>query len=148
MSTMSWIWAAAVVVFLILELMTPTLVFACFVAASLAAGIYAWFDPSGYYWQIGIFLIVSLALLPATRRLAHHITRESPTKSNVDALVGEVGLVIKPIDPDLGGQIEVGSEIWRARSSTPIAVNEKAKVVAVSGAHLEVEPLTGQEEQS
>lgn len=148
MSTMFWIWAAAIVVFLILELMTPTLVFACFVVASLAAGIYAWFEPTSYYWQIGIFLVVALVLLPATRSLAHRITRESPRKSNVDALVGQVGLVVKPIDPDLGGQIKVGSEVWRARSTTTIAVNEKATVVAVSGAHLEVEPLASQEEQS
>jgi membrane protein implicated in regulation of membrane protease activity len=144
---MFWIWAAAVVIFLILELMTPTLVFACFVVASLAAGIYAWFEPTNYYWQIAVFLIVSLILLPATRSLARRITRESPRKSNVDALVGEVGLVVKPIDPDLGGQVKVGSEVWRARSSRAIAVNEKARVIAVAGAHLEVEPITSQEEE-
>ncbi len=147
MSTMSWIWAAAVAVFLILELMTPSLVFACFVVAALTAGIYAWFEPTSYYWQIGIFLGVALVLLPATRTLARRITRESPRKSNVDALVGEVGLVVKPIDPDLGGQVKVGGEIWRARASSAIAVNEKAKVIAVSGTHLDVEPMKMQEEK-
>ena len=56
MPNIVWIWLAALVIFLILELMTPTLIFACFVIGSLVSGIYSIFDPAGYYWQIGIFI--------------------------------------------------------------------------------------------
>ncbi|MFH1688598.1 MAG: NfeD family protein [bacterium] len=140
MSTMFWLWAAAVVVFLILELMTPTLVFGCFTAASLAAGVYAWFAPEAYYWQIGIFIVVSLVLLPATRALAKKITKESPQKSNVDALVGQVALVTKAIDPDLGGQIKIQGETWRAWATKSIGEGTKVVVMRIEGAHLHVEP--------
>ena len=146
MSTMFWIWAAAVAVFLIMELMTPTLVFACFVAASLVAGIYAYFAPDAYYWQIGLFIVVSVVLLPLTRSLAKKITKESPQKSNVDALIDQVALVTKAIDPDLGGQVKIGGEIWRALADEQIAVGEKVTVIEVSGVHVKVEKLTTEEE--
>ena len=39
MENIVWIWLLAAVIFLILELLTPTLVFACFVVASVVAGV-------------------------------------------------------------------------------------------------------------
>lgn len=146
MSTMFWIWAAAMVVFLILELMTPTLVFACFVVASLAAGVFAFFSPAAFYWQIGIFVVVAVVLLPLTRKLAGKITRPSPQKSNVDALIGKVALVTKHIDPDLGGQVKIEGEIWTARANESVEEGEKVKVVEVSGTKVHVEKLSEEKE--
>ena len=141
MSTMFWIWAAAMIVFLILELMTPTFVFACFVAASLVAGIFAFFSPDAYYWQIGIFVTVAVVLLPLTRKLAGKITKPSPQKSNVDALIDKVALVTKSIDPDLGGQVKIEGEVWTARANEPVEEGEKVRVIKVSGAKVHVEKL-------
>lgn len=139
MSSIVWIWLAAVVVFLILELVTPTLIFACFVAGSLVSGVFSFFYPDSYYWQIGLFVGVSIVLLPLTRTLARKITKPSPQKSNVDALIGKVGLVTKVIDPDLGGQIQVEGEVWVAHADERIDEDEKVTVVSVSGTKLHVE---------
>ena len=141
METMFWIWLAAAVVFLILELATPTLIFACFVAGSIASGVFSFFYPEAYYWQIGIFLIISTVLLPLTRALAKKITRESPQKSNVDALIGKVALVTKAIDPDLGGQVQIEGEIWVANADEAIEENAKVKVVSFSGTKAHVERI-------
>ena len=141
MSTIFWVWAVAVLIFLILELWTPTLVFACFVVGALAAGIYSAFSPEAYYWQLGIFVVVSAVLLPATRSLARRITKPSPQKSNVDAMIGKVGLVTKDIDPDLGGQVKVEGETWQARAGEQIETDKKVKIVSVSGTKLHVEKL-------
>jgi len=138
MSTMFWIWMAAAAVFLILELVSPTFVFACFVAGSVGAGIYAYISPESYYWQLGIFIGITLVLLPLTRRLAHRITGPSAQKSNVDALIDQVAIVVKPIDPDLGGQVRLRGEIWLAHADEPIERDRKVRVVSVSGARLEV----------
>lgn len=148
MENIVWIWLAAVIVFLILELASPTLVFACFVVGSLAGGIYALFDPSGYYWQIGIFVAVSVVLLPLTRKLARRITAESPSQSNVDALMNKVGLVTKPIDPDLGGQVRLDGEVWRAVSEQAIETNTKVRVVGINGNKVQVVRIIEQEKQS
>ncbi len=139
MTTMFWIWMAAVVVFLILEIMTPTLIFACFVVGAGTTGIYAYFYPEAYLWQIGLFAGVSIILLPLTRTLAKKITKPSPQKSNVDALIGKVALVTKEIDPDLGGQVRIEGETWVAIAGEKIDRDLKVKVISVSGTRVHVE---------
>jgi membrane protein implicated in regulation of membrane protease activity len=141
MAAMFWIWLAAAVVFLILELTSPTFVFACFVAGSLVAGVYSYFSPEAYYWQIGIFIIVTVVLLPLTRGLARRITRESPQRSNVDALIGRTALVIRAIDPDLGGQVRIEGETWKAVADERIDENTKVEVLDVSGTKVHVRRL-------
>ena len=146
MSTMFWVWLTAAVVFLILELMTPTFVFACFVVGSIAAGVFSYFYPESYYWQVGIFVLLTVVLLPLTRTLAKKITKESPQKSNIDALIGRVALVTKAIDPDMGGQVKIEGEIWGARADEQIPENEKVRVVSISGTKAHVERLVEEKE--
>ena len=142
MSTMFWVWVTAAVVFMILELMSPTFIFACFVLGSITAGVYSYFYPESYYWQVGIFIVLTVGLLPLTRTLARKITKESPQKSNIDALIDKVALVTKAIDPDLGGQVKIEGEIWLARAEESVAENEKVRIVSVSGTKVHVEKLT------
>ena len=143
MSGLYWIWLAAAVIFLIIELLTPSLLFICFVVGSVAAGIYSYFSPEQYYWQIGIFLAVSISLIPPTRVLAKRLTQSSAQKSNVDALIGKTGKVIKAIDPDDGGKVQIGGEVWIAGAGRMIEEGKRIKVVSVSGARLHVEPAEG-----
>ncbi len=142
MSGIVWIWLAAAVIFLIIELTTPTLIFVCFFAGALTSGVYSYFSPGQFYWQIGIFVIVSVALLPPTRILAKKLDKASAQKSNVDALVGQTGRVIRPINPDSGGQVQIGGEIWIASASSALAEGARIKVLSVSGTRLNVEEFT------
>ena len=142
MSTVFWVWMSAAVVFLIIELATPTLIFACFVTGAVSAGVYSAFAPESYYVQIGIFVVVSVVLLPLTRKLAEKITKPSPTISNVDRMIGQVALVTKTIDPDMGGQVRFEGEVWLALANQQIDVNEKVKILSVSGTKLRVERFT------
>ncbi len=119
--------------------MTPSLLFICFVVGSVAAGIFSYFSPDEFYWQIGIFLIVSISLIPPTRTLAKRLNKASTQKSNVDALIGKTGKVIKVIDLDDGGKVQIGSEVWIAGADKVIEEGKRIKVVSVSGARLHVE---------
>jgi membrane protein implicated in regulation of membrane protease activity len=143
MSGIYWIWLAAAVIFLIIELATPSLLFICFVVGSIAAGAYSYFSPDQYYWQIGIFLIVSISLIPPTRTLAKKMIKPSAQKSNVDALIGKTGKVITAIDLYDGGKVQIGGEIWIAGADNVIEEGKRIKVVSVSGARLHVEPSDG-----
>ena len=138
---MFWIWMAAAVVFLIIELLTPTFIFLCFVAGAAVAGIFGEFNPESYYWQIGLFVIVSVLLLPLSRRMAKRITKPSPQESNVDAMVGKTALVVAAIDPDSGGKIRYEGEVWQARSRDRIEENAKVRIVAVTGTRVQVEKV-------
>ncbi|UCC43614.1 MAG: NfeD family protein [Candidatus Zixiibacteriota bacterium] len=139
MSTMFWIWMAAAVVFLIIELVTPTLIFVCFVVGAACAGIYGQFSPEGYTGQVAIFLVVSLILLPFTRKLAAKITKPVPQASNVDRMIGQTALVIRAIDPDEGGQIRYEGEVWAAQADRRIEEQTKVIITAVTGTRVKVE---------
>ncbi len=141
MSTVFWVWMAAAVVFLILELISPTLFFVCFVAGGVVAGIFSYFSPELYYWQLGIFVVVTLGLLPLTRIIAKKITKPSPRKSNIDALIDKVALVTKAIDPDLGGQVKFEGEVWVALAEKKIEINQKVRIKSVTGTKLHVEQI-------
>ena len=136
-----WIWLAAFAIFLILEVMTPSMLFIGFSISALIGGMFSYFYPESYYWQIGIFIIVSAILLPLTRKMAKKITKESPQIVNIDALIGKVALVIKTIDPDLGGQISINGEIWRAASEEIILENEKVTILKIVGTTAHVEKI-------
>jgi len=138
MPSIVWIWLAAVVIFLIVEILSPSMMFVGFAVGAFVSGIFAWFMPEAYYWQIGIFVIVSLILLPFTRKFAKRITGEPPAQSNIDALIGKVALVTGDIDPDLGGKVFIQGETWRAVAEEKILINEKVVVEKVIGTKLHV----------
>ncbi|MCP4685285.1 MAG: NfeD family protein [bacterium] len=133
---------AAAVVFLIIELMTPTMIFLCFVVGSAGAGVYAIGEPESYYWQMGIFVIVSVVLLPFTRMMAKKISKPSPEVSNVDRMIGQVALVTEPIDPDLGGKVQFEGEIWVAKAEEAIESQSKVRIVSIVGTKVMVERLS------
>ncbi|UCD18591.1 MAG: NfeD family protein, partial [Candidatus Zixiibacteriota bacterium] len=129
------------VVFLIIEIGTPTLVFACFVIGAIGAAITSTMTPS-YLIQIGVFAGISIILIPLTRPLARKITKPSPQKTNVDAMVDRPGLVVKAIDPALdAGQVRVDGQVWQATADGKIEEGIKIRVVKVLGARLHVSKL-------
>lgn len=139
MSTMFWIWMAAAAVFLIIELMTPTLIFICFVVGAIVAGVYAEVAPDSYYWQMGLFVLISVGLLPFTRKFAKKITKPAPQQSNVDRMIGQVALVVKAIDPDLGGKVQFEGEVWVANAGERLDEGTKVRITSVAGTRVHVE---------
>lgn len=138
MPTIFWLWLAAAVIFLIVEIGTPTLVFACFVIGAIGAAVASTMEAS-YLLQLGIFAGISIILIPLTRPLAKKITKPSPQPTNVDAMLGRPGTVIKKIDPAVdSGQIRVDGQVWQALSDIPIEEGTRVTVDRVVGARLHV----------
>jgi membrane protein implicated in regulation of membrane protease activity len=138
MPTLFWIWLAVAAVFLIIEIGTPSLLFACFVVGAICSAITAFLTDS-ILIQIGIFAGFSIVLIPLTRPLARKITKPSPQKSNVDALVGRPGIVTKSIDPDQdSGQVRVDGQVWQAVAGDKIGEGKKIRVDDVRGVRLSV----------
>lgn len=136
MTTILYLWLAAMVVFLIIEIGTPGLVFACFAVGALGGGLASIMTDS-YLIQLAVFAFVTIILIPMTRTLAKKITKESPRKTNVDAMIGMPGIVIKPIDSASEvGQVRVEGQIWQAIASEPIDEGAKITVDKVQGARL------------
>ncbi len=138
MQTMFWIWMAAAVIFLIIEQFMPTMIFLSFGVAAAISAVYAQFKPDSYYWQIGIFVIVTVLVFPLSRHFAKRITKAAPN-SNVDAMIGSTALVVAAIQPDHPGKVRFEGEVWQALSDEAINENEKVRILAVSGTRVRVQ---------
>lgn len=87
---------------------------------------------------IGLTVAFVLSGMPALVR-----TRFSTTTIGREWMIGLMGTASSAIDPE--GVVEVREAKWRARTNrlTPIGEGEPARVVAIHGTVLEVEPETG-----
>ncbi len=139
MYTSLWIWLAAALVFVVLEVFTPGFIFACFVAGAIAAGVTSLLTDS-YLIQGIVFGVVSVGLIPLTRGLAARITKPAPVLSNVDGLIGKIGVVKNDVSAT-AGQIVVEDQVWQARSETTVPVGGKVRILSVEGAKVIVEKL-------
>jgi membrane protein implicated in regulation of membrane protease activity len=140
--TLFWIWMAAAVVFLIIEQFAPTLVFLSFAVSAFVAGIYAQFYPQEMYWQVGIFVIVTVVVLPLSRKFAKRITKPQPRESNVDAMLGKTALVTQAIEPDHPGKVRFEGEIWQAMAAEHIEEKTKVEVLRIEGTRVHVRKLS------
>lgn len=138
MPTIFWLWLAAMVLFLIVEIMTPGLVFACFAVGALGAAVTSAMT-GNYLIQLSVFAFLAIVFIPLTRPLAKRITKESPQKTNVDAMIGKAGLVVKAIDPAADvGQVRVEGQVWQAIATEAIDEGAQITVDKVQGARLYV----------
>ena len=143
---MNWaalFWLVMIVVFLLVEASTVTLVSLWFSAGSLAAMLLA-LTGAGIGLQVAIFVVVSAVCLTALRPLVRkHITPKL-TKTNVDAVIGTTGLVTVAIDNvSAQGQVKLGAMYWTARSESgePIAEGTLVKVERIEGVKAIVSPV-------
>ncbi len=137
------IWLAVALVMLVIEALTVGLATIWFAAGALVALLAALLDFS-IAVQIVLFLAVSICLLVFTRKIFVEKLKAGSEKTNVDALVGEKGVVISPIHPYEVGQVKVGGQVWSAVGKKPdetFAVDQLVKINAIEGVKLVVTPV-------
>lgn len=140
------LWAIAALTLLILELLTAASGFLllCFAVGCLASTGTA-LAGLGIEWQLLVFSVTSIAAIYGLRPFfLTHFHRGGRVKTNVDALVGKVGVVSQRIESQpTGGRALVEGEDWWAVSldDSPVATGERVKVLQVDGSKLVVEPI-------
>ena len=112
------IWLALVVVFLIAEALTVSMISLWFAAGAVVAlllsllGLQVWV-------QVVLFFLVSAVLLACMRPLVRRHVDPKLTATNVDAIVGTKAIVTAEIDNVCAaGQIKLNGVEWTARSTT------------------------------
>jgi len=117
---MNWeaiFWLAAMVVFIIAEASTVTLVSIWFAAGALAAVVVA-LTGGGLGFQVTVFLVVASLLLISLRGIVRKYIHPRIVKTNVDAIAGTTGVVITPINNVAAlGRVKLGGMEWSARST-------------------------------
>ena len=142
---MNWaamIWLVLTVVFLIAEAATVTVISLWFAAGALAAMAAALLG-GGIWLQAAVFLAVSAIALTALRPLVRKYLNPKLTATNVDSMIGSVGIVTEPIDNIASaGQIKLNGMEWTARSTSgkPIQAGIRVTVDRIEGVKAFVSP--------
>lgn len=139
----AFVWLGLVILFLIAEGATVSLVSLWFAAGAVVA-MFAALLGAGAWLQTGLFLVVSGALLLMLRPIVRRYLVPKITPTNVDSLVGATGLVTETIDNvTASGQVKLGAMEWTARSTTGENIPQGAliRVDRIEGVKVYVTPV-------
>ena len=118
MSYQAWFWLGMIILFLVIEMITISLVSIWFVGGSLAGFLTAWL--TGKLWiQLLVFLVVSIILLlllrPLARKLA--VKQKDQMVSGAKAMIGRQAIVTEEIDTvHAKGAVQINGQYWTAKT--------------------------------
>ena len=144
-NTMNWaaiLWLVLLVVFLIVEASTVTLVSLWFAAGALIALVTSLLG-AALWLQVLLFLAVSAITLTALRPVVRKFVHPKLTATNVDSVIGSTGLVTASVDNvSAVGQVKLGAMYWTARSTSgaPIPEGTLVRVDRIEGVKVFVSP--------
>lgn len=143
MKLAAFVWLGLMILFLIAEGATVSLVSLWFAAGAVVA-MFAALLGAGVWLQTGLFLVVSGGLLLMLRPIVRRYLVPKITATNVDSLVGATGLVTVAIDNvTASGQVKLGAMEWTARSTTGenIPQGSLIRVDRIEGVKVYVTPV-------
>jgi membrane protein implicated in regulation of membrane protease activity len=140
------VWLVAALLLFVAEMAAPGFWLLSVAVGCLAAGLVSLVLPGVLAPALTFAAGTLLSLVGIRPFLLQRIHRSaSDLKTNVDALVGKVGIVSERIDPATGkGRVLVEGENWRGVSlmDTPLEPGTRIMVVRVDGAMLYVDKET------
>ena len=144
--TYGWVlWLALILIFVIIEVFTLDFTFLMLAGGSVG-GLVASFVGAPLWVQILTAAILALLLLFALRPALMRAFRKGgdPTKSNIEALIGLSGTVVKEFS-DARGQVKLSNgDVWTSRlvdgSPGELFEGERVVVTAIEGATAVVAP--------
>lgn len=139
------IWLVAAGILAIIEAVTLGLVCIWFAGGAVGAAVAAMLGAS-FLVQVVVFLAVSAVLVAITRPIAKKRLNSKTEKTNVDAIVGQTGIVEVTITQQAPGQVKADGKVWRAVCET--GTIEKGTVVvikSIKGVTIMVEEIGGRE---
>ena len=134
----SVIWLVLLVAFAVAEALTVGLVSVWFAAGALAALLSTFFT-ANIWWQITIFLAVSLLSMAVIRPLARKYVLPQVVPTNADRLVGMEARVTETINNGYPtGAVYADGKTWTARSADGAVIpkGETVEVAAMEGIKL------------
>ncbi|MGE5474848.1 MAG: NfeD family protein [Ignavibacteriales bacterium] len=131
------------------EIVTTGFILFWFGISAVVAAILS-FAGLNIYVQGTVFILLASVLIIFTRPLTKGLLKPKDNPSNVFAIVGKKGIVVKKIDNIEGkGQVRISSEVWSAESEdgTEMPIDTEVEVVKVQGVKVIVKPIIKKEVQ-
>lgn len=130
-------WLAIIIMLTIIEISTVNLVSVWFIVSGLVSLITAFFVES-FYIQFLIFGVLGIVLMLTTKPLINKYVKPKNVKTNLDRVVGMVGIVTEEIDKNVIGEVKVDGKRWSAVSDKLIEVGSEVVVLEIDGVKLRV----------
>jgi membrane-bound serine protease (ClpP class) len=135
----------------IAEAHAPTTILGLMGVGALVGAGFAWRE-AGHDLPVAAIVIAGVILaafivFASRKALAAH--REQPVRTGYEELVGDIGEVREPLDPE--GQVFIEGALWRARvadGGSRVDLGNRVRVKSVDGLTLVVEPVTEQDPAS
>ena len=143
-----WLWLVFLVVgllFVLLELIVgvETGFDLVFIGSAFIIGGLANWPFHSWLLTVIVTIIICIAYVAIGRRYVHRWTAVSKAKTNIDAIIGRQGIVLKNIARNVDGRVKIGNEQWRARAEEDVREGDEIVVTSVSGVTLIVEKIKG-----
>ena len=127
------------------EVMTPGgFFFLFFGLGAITVGVLAALGAGGPGWvQWLLFSLISIGfLVPLRGRLLRRVATGDDAAARVDALVGQVAVVLEDLPPGEVGKAELRGTAWNARNESQQALRrgQRSKVTRVDGLMLWLQP--------
>ncbi len=96
-------------------------------------------------WALTVVVaaVVCAGYIAIGRRYVHRWTAARSEKTNVDAIIGRRGVVLRNINRNATGLVKIGNEEWRAISNIEIQKGDEIEVLEVKGVTLIVRKAQG-----
>ena len=136
-------WLVSMVIFIIAETATVSLVSIWFAAGSLLALVVALAGGS-LAAQVIVFLAAAVVLLASLRPLVRKYLNPRLVRTNVDGIVGSTGIVTVSVNNIAAlGQVKIGGMEWSARSTSgsPLMEGTTVRVDRIEGVKVFVSPV-------
>ena len=133
---MFYFWLGVVIFLGFIEVITINLVSIWFVVSGIVALIIS-FITDNFVIQFGTFVVLGTILLITTRNtLERKLVKKE--KTNLDRVVGMIGIVTEEISDNIVGEVKVDGKKWSAVSKQSLKVGDKVKILKINGVKLEV----------
>lgn len=136
--TITWL---IIFIFLIfVEMATVNLVSIWFAIGAIASCILSIYVDN-LIIQLGCFVITSTICLILTKSIISKIKNHKITPTNLDRVIGDIGIVTENIDEFNNGEVKVDGKTWTATSKETLKVGTKVKIVSINGVKLNVKSI-------
>ena len=139
-----YIWLGVLILSIIVEAATTSLVSIWFAGGALIAMILSIPSIIPFWVEIIAFVVVSIVLMICFRSLSLKLLKRSTTRSNIDEIIGSKGVIIKKVTPIERGEVKINDIVWTAMSyqeNETIEVDTVVEVCALKGNKLYVKPI-------
>ena len=142
----TYLWLGIMIVSIVIELATPSLVAIWFAPSALISMILSVFNVHVAV-QIAVFVAVSAILMLLFYKKLKDNLDTKVEKTNLDAIIGKEGICEEDIGEMSPGRVKIGGMSWAAYTENGLVISkgDKIRVVSIDGVKLLCEKVQSKE---